>query len=180
MDMEILKFENSPRPARKKSSSSKIVLGFASVAAVAMLGSTLAASITLNDSGTVEFGQGVATTTACDDSIVLTPISSFTNGDGVTPGNFNFTSFSVSGVEDTDCVDKIFTVNAYENTGGVISGATYTFQWATGGGIPSGGTFTLDGSGTSGTFTLTSSIDLSAVGGNIAKLTLETSNAPAT
>ena len=58
--MEILKFENSSRPVRKKSSSSKVMLGLAGIAAVALLGSTLAANISLNGGSGVEFGQGVA------------------------------------------------------------------------------------------------------------------------
>ena len=58
--MEILKFENSARPVRKKSSSSKAMLGLAGIAAVALLGSTLAANISLNSGTGVEFGQGVA------------------------------------------------------------------------------------------------------------------------
>ena len=165
--MEILKFENSPRPARKKSSSSKIILGFASVAAVAMLGSTLAASISLNSGASVEFGQGVAQTTACDDSITLTPISTFNNS--ADPARFEFTSFTVTGVDNPACDNKLFTVNAYESTGGTVG--TYTFTWATGGGTPLNGSFDL----TSGTFTLTTALDLTSSADNIAKLTLETS-----
>jgi hypothetical protein len=168
--MEILKFENSPRPARKKSSSSKIVLGFASIAAVAMLGSTLAASISLNAGADVEFGQGVAQTTACDDSITLTPISTFNND--ADPARFEFTSFTVTGVDDPDCANKLFTVNAYESTGGTVE--TYTFTWAANGGTPSNGTFDL----ATGIFNLTVPLDLTSTEANIAKLTLETSNAP--
>ena len=72
--MEILKFENSSRPTRNKNSSSKVVLGLAGIAAVALLGSTLAANISLNSGSAVEFGQGVALTSACDsDGITATP-----------------------------------------------------------------------------------------------------------
>lgn len=56
----------------------KVVLGIGALAAVVAVTSTLAANININ-SGPVEFGQGVAQTTACDDSITVTPRSRFIN-----------------------------------------------------------------------------------------------------
>ena len=56
----------------------KVVLGIGALAAVVAVASTLAADININ-SGPVEFGQGVAQTTACDDSIMITPRSTFIN-----------------------------------------------------------------------------------------------------
>jgi hypothetical protein len=148
-----------------------------------MLGSTLAASITLNTTGNVEFGQGVAQTAACDEEILVTPISAFDNAsdtDPVAEGNqgarFEFTSFTVTGVDATACADKTFTVNAYEATGASVE--TYIFKWAAGGGISptTGGTFVLGDPATSGTFNLEVPLDLTSTADNIAKLTLETSN----
>jgi hypothetical protein len=165
--MEILKFENSPRPARKKSSSSKIVLGFASIAAVAMLGSTLAASITLNTGSAVEFGQGVAQTTACDSSIVVTPTSTFNNTDN----RFELTSFQLSDVDATACLDKLFTVNAYED-GTSSSLGTYTFRYNSGTPAETGGTVVIVSD--VATFTLTTALNLTD--DDVAKMTLETSN----
>jgi hypothetical protein len=176
--MEILKFENSPRPARKKSSSSKIVLGFASIAAVAMLGSTLAASITLNSNAAVEFGQGVAITDACDSSITVTPITSFVNGDPT--GNFQLDSITVTNVDadgveqdpELACDGKTFTVKAY-TADGTTPEATYIFDWQTDGGTELGGVFVLDVGSTSGTFNIDTKINISET--DIQKLTLETS-----
>ena len=174
--MEILKFENSPRPVRKKSSSSKIVLGFASIAAVAMLGSTLAASITLNYNAAVEFGQGVAQTTACDSNgITLTPSTRFVNG---TPGYFQMETITATGVDitsTTKCLNKDFKISAYDSVT-ATSLATYTFTWTSGSEAPSNGTVVLGGSGVNGeaVFSLSSPLNLTTF--DVAKLTLETSD----
>ena len=111
--MEILKFDNAPQKrVRQKKSSTKGLLAVAGFAAVAVLGSTLAANITLN-SGTLEFGQGIATTTACDsDGIALTPKAAFTN---TASGSFSLASVAFSGIS-SSCAGKLFTVNAYDNT----------------------------------------------------------------
>jgi len=111
--MEILKFENSSRPVRKKSSSSKVMLGLAGIAAVALLGSTLAANISLNSGTGVEFGQGVALTTACDDSITSTPTATFVNA--ANGGGFNFSTVAFSNVSSA-CWGKTFTLKAYGDT----------------------------------------------------------------
>ena len=176
--MEILKFENSPRPARKKSSSSKAILGLAGIAAVALLGSTLAANISLNSGNAVEFGQGVALTSACDsDGITATPTSNFVNAAG--GGVFNFTTVAFSGIS-SSCVEKTFTLKAYNNTDATpltlatigatgYSSATFKFTTSTivGPGLTSanvsvsGGTETIGFQGTQST------------AGAVFKLTLE-------
>jgi hypothetical protein len=76
------------------------------------LSSTLAANISLNGGGNVEFGQGVAQTTACDSNVVLTPTSTFVNSEG--GGDFLFTSVTVSDISES-CFGKIFTIKAYKN-----------------------------------------------------------------
>ena len=78
---------------------------------VLILGNTLAANISLNSGGNVEFGQGVALTTACDNDVTVTPYSTFINEEGA--GDFMFTSISVTGISE-DCDGKIFTIKAYE------------------------------------------------------------------
>ena len=112
--MEILKFENAPqKSARKNKTSVRGLVAVAGFAAVAVLGSTLAANISLN-TGPIEFGQGVAVATACDDNgITTTPRSTFANASG--GGQFNFASISFAGIKDT-CTGKLFTVNAYGDT----------------------------------------------------------------
>jgi hypothetical protein len=112
--MEILKFDNAPQKSvRKNKSSVRGLVAVAGFAAVAVLGSTLAANISLN-SGPIEFGQGVANATACDsDGITVTPRSSFVNA--ANAGQFNLASISFSGIADS-CTNKMFTINAYGDT----------------------------------------------------------------
>ena len=112
--MEILKFDSAPQKRTgQKKSSTRGLLAVAGFAAIAVLGSTLAANISLN-SGTLEFGQGVAITSACDsDGITATPKAVFSNVTG--GGSFNFASVSFSGIS-TSCANKLFTLNAYGDT----------------------------------------------------------------
>ena len=181
--MEILKFENSSRPARKKSSSSKVVLGLAGIAAVALLGSTLAANISLNSGAGVEFGQGVALTSACDGTITSTPAATFANAaDG---GSFNFSSVAFSDIA-AACDGKVFTLKAYGDTSATplvlatVSAATYsqaTFQYSAGAsGTASPGittsNYTAGGGSGTGTFTL-AFLGTQATSGAVYKLTLE-------
>jgi len=112
--MEILKFDSAPQKRTgQNKSSTRGLLAVAGFAAIAVLGSTLAANISLN-SGTLEFGQGVALTSACDsDGITATPKAVFSNVTG--GGSFNFASVSFSGIS-TSCANKLFTLNAYGDT----------------------------------------------------------------
>jgi hypothetical protein len=124
--MEILKFENAPAPRKsaRKNSNIKSLAGLATVAAVAVLGSTLAANITLG-SGSLEFGQGVQTTAACDSSITLSPKVTFKNG---TDPQFYLSTISFSDVDTrtagqgstisggTGCAGKTLTLNTYGQT----------------------------------------------------------------
>ncbi len=110
----LIDFEGSASssPAKKRTSIRGLV-AVAGIAAVAVLGSTLAANISLN-SGPIEFGQGVANATACDsDGITVTPRSSFVNASSA--GSFNLASISFSGIHD-NCTGDLFTINAYGNT----------------------------------------------------------------
>jgi hypothetical protein len=111
----LIDFEGSSTntTARKNKTSIRGLVALAGFAAVAVLGSTFAANITLN-SGAIEFGQGVAVATACDtDGIVATPRSVFANASSA--GQFNLASISFTGIADS-CTGKLFTVNAYGDT----------------------------------------------------------------
>ncbi|CAN2212344.1 hypothetical protein MCEMRE196_01057 [Candidatus Nanopelagicaceae bacterium] len=115
--MEILKFENAPAPRKSapKKSNLKSLAGLATVAAVAVLGSTLAANISLGTGSALEFGQGVQTTSACDSSIVLSPKVTFQNS-----ANPQFVLSTIS-FTDVDaqagaCRGDVLTLNAYGNT----------------------------------------------------------------
>ena len=98
--MEILNLggaEESNTPAPRSRKKLRVILGIGALAAVTGLGSTLAANISLNGGGNVEFGQGVATTAACDDDITLTPVSTFSNS--YEDATFAMTAIQVSGID---------------------------------------------------------------------------------
>ena len=123
--MEILKFENAPAPRKSapKKSNMKSLAGLATVAAVAVLGSTLAANISLGTGSTLEFGQGVQVTAACDSAITLSPRVTFVNNS--TNPQFYFSTVSFSDVDartagqsttvngGTGCQGRVLTLNAY-------------------------------------------------------------------
>ena len=109
----LLDFEGTPSKEPKSGKSVKGLVAMAMFGAVAVLGSTLAANISLN-SGSLEFGQGVATTAACDSNgITMTPKAVFNNSAGA--GQYNFASIALTGIADA-CIGDLFTINAYGNT----------------------------------------------------------------
>ena len=150
--MEILKFENgapSPQKSATKKNNLKSIAGLATVAAVAVLGSTLAANISLGSGSGIEFGQGVQTATACDSSVNVTPTSRFINAAGA--GTFYLSTISLSNVDlrsTTQCAGKTFTLNAYDDT------SATPLQIATGTGAVTQATFGV----TSGTITTSNGV----------------------
>ena len=83
--------------SRRRFPLTKVVLGLTGIAALAVLGTTLAANIALNDGSSVEFGQGVSLTSACDtDGITATPKGTFNNEAGA--GTFNFNGVDFAGI----------------------------------------------------------------------------------
>ena len=92
MTLNLEAFGDRPK---KSNSKYKAALGVSSVVGLFGIGSTLAANISLNGGGNVEFGQGVATTAACDDDgFTITPVTSFDNQQGI----FRVEYVEVSGV----------------------------------------------------------------------------------
>ena len=107
---------SSRRKSAPKKSNLKALAGLASLAAVAVLGSTLAANISLGSSSALEFGQGVQVTSACDNTITLTPKATFNNGSSP---SFMLSTINFSGVDaasTTTCQGKTLTLNAYGDT----------------------------------------------------------------
>jgi hypothetical protein len=104
-------------PLRKirllNSRTSKMVFGAAVLLALPLIGTTLAASISINSGSSVQFGQGVIQATACDEAITVTANTNFTNASGA--GSFNVDTITLSGIADA-CTTKTFTVRAYDTT----------------------------------------------------------------
>jgi hypothetical protein len=197
--MEILKFENAPAPRKAvaKKSNLKSLAGLATVAAVAVLGSTLAANISLGSGAALEFGQGVQVTAACDNSVTLSPKVTFVNA--LNNPQFMFSTISFSDVDGrsagqsstvnggTGCAGRTLTLNAYGET----SSTPVAFASASGTAV-SLATIGINGStpttspgftvtGTANLSSATSSFDLGittpvATSGAVYKLTLQSSN----
>ena len=114
--MEILNLggvnEPSERPSKKKL---KVIIGIGVLAGVMGMGSTLAASITLNGGTAVEFGQGVQLVTACDSEITVTPQSEFVNSATSAQANFRLKSIAITGIGE-GCVGKKLRINAYTDS----------------------------------------------------------------
>jgi hypothetical protein len=82
---------------------------------------TLASSISLNSGSNVEFGQGIVTTTTCDTSILVTPLSSFANVENA--GEHKFAGVSLSTIDSNSgkCSGKDFVIKAYSNSGSLVN-----------------------------------------------------------
>jgi Concanavalin A-like lectin/glucanases superfamily len=99
----------------KKKLSSFVALLLLIVSGSYFVQTTLAANISLNAGGPVEFGQGVSATVACSGAtnLTVTPNSTFVNASG--GGAHYFSSVTVSNIP-SNCHGKDFTINAYDNT----------------------------------------------------------------
>ena len=151
--MSLLNFSDNSNNFKGEKKTLKLLFGIGALVGVIAIGSTLAASINLNGGGPVEFGQGVTQTTSCDSEILVTPYSSFVNGD---PGAFMFSELMLSQVDTTDqsdsgegCAGKSFLIKLYEEDGTPIN-VSYTIS------ISDSGTFSsndgdLSPSGENGT-----------------------------
>ena len=83
---------------------------------IPQIGSTFAGSITLNAGQAVEFGQGTVMTTACDESITITPTSRFSTADTA----FYLGDITVSGLDYEECYADMFTITVFDQSGSVI------------------------------------------------------------
>jgi len=185
--MEILKFDNAATPRRKKNNNLKSLAGLATVAAVAVLGSTLAANLSLNSGSAIEFGQGVSVTSACDDNgITVTPSVRFMNSSG--GGTFYLSTIALTGINapatGTTCKNKTFTLNAYDdasatplqlatNSSTAITSATFSITGASTAVGTAGVTFSdVTGDSTAGKVTLGFGTP-SSTSGAVYKITLQ-------
>ena len=126
--MEILKFSEPPKRSsrtrtQKRGGLMPLLAVVVSVAVLGGMSTTLAGTITLNSAGSVEFGQGVVTTAACDTTIRILPTSNF----DTSTSTFNVSTISIrdigtNGGVDTataggGCLGKYMTLKAYNASG---------------------------------------------------------------
>ena len=102
-----------PAPKKSKNRNLKVVLGIAVLVAVPVIGTTLAASITIN-SGSVQFGQGYSVAAACDSAITVTPNSTFVE----TTNTFSLGTVTISDLDATTCASKTLRIRFYPTTSG--------------------------------------------------------------
>jgi len=111
---------NFDQPVVKRSWASRrrlfVVLGVAALVLVPTVGSTLAGSISINGNNSVEFGQGTVMTTGCDDSITITPTSTY----DTISSEFVLADITVSGVDGMACAGVFFMIKMYDSAGAVV------------------------------------------------------------
>ncbi len=130
--VEILKFAEPPKRSsgtstKKRGGIMPLLAVVVSVAVVGGMSTTLAGTISLNTGGSVEFGQGVVTTAACDATIKILPASSFDSS----TSTFSVSSITLQEIgiksngSDTatagaGCLNKRLTLRAYDSNGGAL------------------------------------------------------------
>jgi hypothetical protein len=121
--MELLKFSDSPKSSRRGKNPAAFI-GAGIMVAVMGLSSTLAGTITINSSAAVEFGQGIVDTAACDSSIKVTPVSSYSYSANaftvseVTVSNVGFDS--VGNADGRGCKGQVLELRAYDASGTLL------------------------------------------------------------
>ena len=114
--MKTLNLGSDDEPVIKKKSKNrnlKIGLGVAALILIPTLGSTLAGTITIGTSNTLEFAQGVTATTACDSAIVITP------GSTLSSGTFKLTTLALTDIinaSNTGCAGKYLTLKVMDSS----------------------------------------------------------------
>jgi hypothetical protein len=161
----------------KKKSRKGLIVGIAMLGVIPVIGSTLAASITLNTSA-IEFGQGQVAVTACDDFTVEL-VSAYASG------AFELDKIKLVGVDasavssgTTGCAGESFTVVARDSSGDPVTGGTITFDMpAASGTTAATATGATVGSWTAGATSATVELTLSSTvsAADVAKITVETS-----
>jgi hypothetical protein len=144
--MEILRLEEPSYEDDARSPLLKIFLGVGLLTAILGGGFAFASWLGINGttgpSAKVQFGQGVQATTACDQSLNVTPENGYVQDTG-TAGMFTLDSVYVSGIAQA-CQGGYFTVRVYDSATGTsaynltndASGTYYNYAkvyWPTGG-----------------------------------------------
>jgi hypothetical protein len=110
-------FDDPADPEARKLGKPQKIIGALSIliAASFFINTTLAADISLNNSQSIQFGQGITQTAACSGAtnLTITPNSTFTNVSG--GGGIYFSSVTVSNIP-SSCQGDDFILSAYDNS----------------------------------------------------------------
>lgn len=179
--MEILSFEGSNGSSKRKRSNFVVI---ATIAALGFMGSTFAASITLNGNSDIQYGQGVSQAVACASDLIITPANTFTgtqfNLETITVlDTTTVTTASNAGLG--NCTGKTITVKAYNNSNStlwscdVLVGAFSTNLGATAGSSCPTTTIASAGSGSNKGFSIRWT-GTAIPAANVYKISLESRN----
>ena len=166
-----------PEPKSKKFPGFVALLLFV-FAGGSFLQTTLAANISLNSGGQVEFGQGISVAAGCAGSsnLTLTPRSSFVNASGA--GAYYLSSVTVTGIP-SSCDGKDFQISAFDDNAGTSALPMFNGTKTIANIYSNAGTFEVgfDDTGTavsstSGGFTVSFTTPV-ALASNVMKLTLQ-------
>jgi hypothetical protein len=98
---------------KKNNKVLKVILGISALIAVPVIGTTLAASITINSTDPIQFGQGVQRAVVCDDAVTMTALADYANATDAA-GAFTLGDVSLSGIA-AGCEAKSFKIKIYDN-----------------------------------------------------------------
>jgi hypothetical protein len=105
-------FAESSATAKKKNKKNGAILLIAGIALTSSIGGVFAAnSITINGGDAIEFGQGVASTTSCDNGLT-TSITQVYTGDV-----FRVDDVVIAGINTTDCSTTTLVVSLVTSQG---------------------------------------------------------------
>ena len=159
----------------KKKSRKGLIVGIAMLGVIPVIGSTLAASISLG-SGAIEFGQGSRLVAACDaDGMGVELTSAFVNG--ATPsaaGSFKLATVKLTGVDLSGCEGKTFTVTVRDASGTSTGAATFKLATAGTDGIAASPTITTGWAAVAASSSITLTHSGTAIT-TVEEITLETS-----
>lgn len=106
--MHLVFMRPSQKPGMSHENKVTTVGWIAALMTVVSLGTTLASNISLNSDQSIEFGQGIAQSTHCDESIIITPNSTFNSSSNT----FVISELLISDIA-RSCMGKRFVVNFY-------------------------------------------------------------------
>lgn len=89
--------EDMSVPKKKKSKTLKVMFGLAALVLVPVIGSTFAASITLNNNAGVQFAQGTVDTAQCDTDLTVEAGSAYLTPSGGSVG-FHLETITISDI----------------------------------------------------------------------------------
>jgi hypothetical protein len=109
--------EDQPATKKKTNKLLKALLGISALIAVPVIGTTLAASITINSgtSNQIQFGQGKVQATACDSEVTVSSTTTFDNDSTYASSSFKVLTVTASGIADA-CSGETITMRLYGNS----------------------------------------------------------------